>query len=94
MKSPFLIYILQHPSVIPLLSGLLSTCIPSVQAVCSVLVDATARGMIVGDPVIKNLVSSCASMPNWAIGIDAVGQIMTNRVLENSGSYACPYSLR
>lgn len=87
----------QHPSVTPLLSGLLSPCLPTVQAVGSVLVDATTRGMIVGDPLIKNLVSCCASMEHWAIGVNVVGQIMTKSVLKSLeviGSYTCPYSLR
>ena len=88
---------LQHSSVAHLLSGLLSPCLPSVQAVCSVLVDATFHGIIGGDPVINNLITCCASMPHWPVGINTVGQIMINEALtslEKRGSYTCPYSLR
>ena len=88
---------IQHSSVAHLTSGLLSPCLHSVQAVCSVLTDATVRGIIAGDPVIKKLITCCASMPHWPVGISTVGQIMMKAALvslEKSGSYSCPYSLR
>ena len=83
--------------MIPLFSELLSSSLPSVQAACFVLTHASLQGLIGVDPVINNFISSCATARYWAVCVDALGEIMTKKivaVVEETGSYQCPYSLR
>lgn len=79
-----------------LLDGLMSPCQQSVVAVCFVLVDAIDRGFIAREPVMKSLITSCASMPHWMVGLNTLGKVMINNIksIHSSESVVCPFSLR
>lgn len=88
---------LQNECVVHLLDGLLSSCQQSVAAIGSVLIDAIDRGLIACDPIVKSIVTSCASMPHWTVGIVTLGEILMKSVsasVKTTGSYICPFSLR
>ena len=86
---------LQHPCVANLVDGLSSSSRETVQAVCLVLIKATSRGLVSGDDVITTLISSCASMPHWTLGVHALAKLLMKKVVRAGGSLTTsPYSLR
>ena len=83
--------------MVNLTGGLASKNKESVQAVCLVLSEAVSHRLILGDNVVKTLISSCASVAHWPLCVNTVSDILSKMVaysVQQTGSFKNPYSLR